>query len=79
MSEKRYFQINKDRLGANENIIPDSWPENGDITFKKVSLKNDKFDVSVLKSISFHIQAGERVAIVGRSGSGKSTMLSIFY
>lgn len=33
----------------------------------------------VLKSISFKINAGEHVALIGESGSGKSTVLKLLY
>lgn len=33
----------------------------------------------VLKGISLHIHGGEKVGIVGRTGSGKSTMIQVFF
>ncbi|MDO6823385.1 lipid A export permease/ATP-binding protein MsbA [Marinobacter sp. 1_MG-2023] len=49
----------------------------GDIEFDKVSFRyRDQLD-DVLKDVSVEIPAGKSVALVGRSGSGKSTMVSL--
>lgn len=46
----------------------------GDIEFKHVSFHYKDDDVNVLENINFKIKTGERVAIIGRVGSGKSTL-----
>ncbi|KAJ3224501.1 hypothetical protein HK099_008369 [Clydaea vesicula] len=58
-----------------ENRPPKSWPQSGKIEFKNVVLKYNRFGVAVLKSVSFKINSGEKIGIVGRSGSGKTTIL----
>lgn len=46
----------------------------GNIEFKEVSFTYPDEDVPALKNVSFIIKAGEHVGIVGRMGSGKSTI-----
>ncbi|MCB0580845.1 MAG: peptidase domain-containing ABC transporter [Phaeodactylibacter sp.] len=53
-------------------------PESGDLVFERVSFQyNGPHSPSVLKNISLRIPKGETTAIVGTSGSGKTTMLKL--
>ncbi|WP_345994062.1 type I secretion system permease/ATPase [Sulfurimonas sp. HSL-1716] len=49
----------------------------GTIEFKEVTFKYPGSDVEVLKNVSFQINPGEKVAFIGRIGSGKSTILKL--
>jgi ATP-binding cassette subfamily B protein len=51
---------------------------NGSITFDNVNFSYPgRPDVQVLKDLNFTIGAGEKVALVGQSGSGKSTIINL--
>ena len=54
-------------------------PINGDIAieFKNVCFKYPSSDKYILDNISFSINPGETVALVGKSGSGKTTILDL--
>ena len=49
----------------------------GDIEVSHVSFRYSEHTPLVLKDVSFSIKAGEHIALVGTSGSGKSTMLRV--
>ncbi|MCL7989385.1 ABC transporter transmembrane domain-containing protein [Sphingobacterium sp. lm-10] len=50
----------------------------GDVTFNDVGFSYPtRPDIQTLKSISFHVSAGQKLAIVGPSGTGKSTIASL--
>jgi ATP-binding cassette, subfamily B, multidrug efflux pump len=49
---------------------------NGDLQFRKVSFGYDE-GREVLRDISFHIRQGETLAIVGHTGSGKTSIISL--
>ncbi|KAJ5078871.1 multidrug-resistance like protein 1 isoform i [Anaeramoeba ignava] len=58
---------------------PKNWPNLGKIQFDKICMRYREGLPSVLKKVSATIQPQEKVGIVGRTGSGKSSlMLSLF-
>ena len=50
---------------------------NGDIIFKNVYFDYGNGGKDILKDVSFTISSGQRVALVGASGVGKSTIISL--
>lgn len=52
-------------------------PENSDICFKDVSFAYKEGTEPVLKGISMTIKKGQRIAIVGHNGAGKSTFVKL--
>ncbi|MGC6429654.1 MAG: ABC transporter ATP-binding protein [Jejuia sp.] len=50
---------------------------NGDIVFNDVSFTYDDTNIQALKNVSFNIKSGETLAILGKTGSGKSTILDL--
>jgi ATP-binding cassette, subfamily B, multidrug efflux pump len=49
----------------------------GNIEFKNVSFTYDDTNIQALENISFTVKKGETLAILGKTGSGKSTILSL--
>lgn len=51
-------------------------PIQGDIRFEHVSFSYDE-DTPVLSDVSFHVQPGETIALVGPTGAGKTTIVNL--
>jgi ATP-binding cassette, subfamily B, bacterial len=49
----------------------------GEIEFENVHFKYNDVDSSILNGISFKIKAGEKIALLGPTGAGKSTIISL--
>ena len=49
----------------------------GDIEFKNLDFTYPDGDVKVLEGVTFKINAGERVGLIGRTGSGKTTLVDL--
>jgi ABC-type multidrug transport system fused ATPase/permease subunit len=60
-------------------LTSEFWPENGELEFKNVSLRYAPHLPLILKNVSFKIPSGCRVGLVGRTGSGKSTVFQSVY
>ncbi len=51
----------------------------GDIEFKNVTFHYPDTGIKALKNVSFKIKAGQTMAIIGRTGSGKSTISNLLF
>jgi ABC-type multidrug transport system fused ATPase/permease subunit len=64
--------------GVDINLAQSGKNSAGEIEFREVSFNYpSRPDFTVLKNVSFKVRPGETVALVGSSGSGKSTMASL--
>ena len=58
---------------------PKDWPNNGEINFDNVSMKYKGADRPTLNKMSFSIQSHQKIGIKGRTGAGKSSIISTLY
>lgn len=61
------------------DVPEDTWPANGKIEFRHVSLRYSDDDPHVLKDLNFIIGAKEKIGIVGRTGAGKSSLITALF
>jgi subfamily B ATP-binding cassette protein MsbA len=77
-TERVFAMFNtKATINSPENPIPFPKQAPLSLSFKNVTFRYDTDLPTTLDQISFTIEAGQHVALIGRSGSGKSTILSL--
>lgn len=77
VSSERFFQfmeLKEDSLGGDRELKADEI--RGSVEFKDVNFSYEK-DVAVLKDLSFKVDGGKLVAIVGPTGGGKTTIVNL--
>ncbi|KAJ6784055.1 hypothetical protein PWT90_00342 [Aphanocladium album] len=84
---RQYGKLPPEAESASENTVIEgaeaeppralspNWPSTGAIEFQNVTVRYDSDGPDILKDINLRFNAGERVAVVGRTGSGKSTLV----
>ncbi len=76
-SSERIFKLLDEPSESSDGRLPVlASPVRGEIEFRNVSFSYRQ-DQPVLKNISFKIAPGEKVAIVGATGAGKTTIISL--
>jgi len=76
-SAKRLLELMNEKSEIDENVKGISKTVQGSIKFENVSFKYPGTDNLVLKNISFEVRPGQTVAIVGTTGSGKTTLTKL--
>lgn len=72
---RRILELMREETELDENEIGFAAPIQGEVVFDNVSFRYG--DGDVLKNVSFRARPGQTVAIVGRTGSGKSTLTKL--
>ncbi|KAG8722353.1 hypothetical protein FRC11_002722, partial [Ceratobasidium sp. 423] len=69
-----YVEIEQEPEAIPEKVPPAYWPASGNIVVENLTARYSKDGPAVLHNLSFEIRSGERVGVVGRTGSGKSSL-----
>ncbi|KAI9431381.1 hypothetical protein H4582DRAFT_2085045 [Lactarius indigo] len=69
-----YINVEQEPKPTKQGISPAYWPASGDLRVENLSARYSLDGPKVLHDICFHIKSGERVGVVGRTGSGKSSL-----
>ncbi|KAJ7284876.1 P-loop containing nucleoside triphosphate hydrolase protein [Mycena rebaudengoi] len=69
-----YVNIEHEKSATEAGTPPAYWPASGDLRVENLSARYSEDGPNVLHGVSFHVKSGERVGIVGRTGSGKSSL-----
>jgi ATP-binding cassette, subfamily B, bacterial len=78
VSYERLMEIVKqERESLTEGVVQPDGPVRGEISFDKVSFQYSDGNTDVLKDISFQAQPGQSVALLGSTGSGKTTLVNL--
>ena len=75
-SQKRineFLEVKSDVVSENSS----QFDFNGKIEFKNVSFTYENTGIEAIRTISFDVDKGETLAIIGKTGSGKSSILSL--
>ncbi|KAH7915135.1 hypothetical protein BJ138DRAFT_1170143 [Hygrophoropsis aurantiaca] len=69
-----YIKVEQEPKPTEGGKPPAYWPASGDLRVENLSARYSSDGPTVLQDVSFQVVSGERVGIVGRTGSGKSSL-----
>ena len=69
--------VKQTREPLNEGRVKPEGPVRGDIIFDNVSFMYEDGKIDSLKNISFHVKPGQSIALLGSTGSGKTSLVNL--
>lgn len=74
-----YTKVESEPIRDKIENLPKDWPEYGRIEFKDLSLTYNVGEPNVLKNLNFIVNSCEKIGIVGRTGAGKSSIITTLF
>jgi len=76
-----YLQVDSEaaRRSLPGHEPPKDWPQKGAIKVEKLTLRYAPDAPTVIRNVSFEVEPSAKVAVVGRTGAGKSTIATAFF
>ncbi|XP_061579415.1 ATP-binding cassette sub-family C member 4-like isoform X2 [Cololabis saira] len=74
-----YAELEREAPWEMDKQPPGDWPQTGSIIFDRVNFAYSASDPLVLKNLSVIFSSREKVGIVGRTGAGKSSLISALF
>lgn len=75
----QYTNLPAESVITSDHPPPPTWPSQGRLTLKDVNMKYNENDPCVLKNLNVSIEPGWKVGVVGRTGAGKSSLISVLF
>ncbi len=76
-SQKRINEFLETKTSITDPAPADQHDIRGEIAFENVSFVYPDTGIKAIDNVSFHLKAGEKLAIIGRTGSGKTTVADL--
>ncbi|KAI6185496.1 Multidrug resistance-associated protein 1 [Aphelenchoides besseyi] len=76
---KEYIEIEREPVWKPTKMAPLKKMANSRIEFRNVWLRYREQDQPVLRDVNFVIQSGEKIAVVGRTGAGKTSLTNLLF
>jgi ABC-type multidrug transport system fused ATPase/permease subunit len=64
---------------GDSQIVKDAWPQQGKIDFENAVLQYRPSLPPALKNVTFTIEGGQSVGVIGRTGAGKSSLINLLF
>ncbi|XP_071628428.1 ATP-binding cassette subfamily C member 4-like [Temnothorax longispinosus] len=75
----QYTNLPQEGPIISDNPLPSTWPSQGQLILKDVTMKYHNNDPPVLKNLNVSIEPSWKVGVVGRTGAGKSSLISALF
>ncbi|KAJ8483178.1 hypothetical protein ONZ45_g14692 [Pleurotus djamor] len=70
-----YLQIDQEQKNLHQDDPPQLWPQSGTLSVVGLSSRYSLDGPKVLDDVSFHAVSGERIGVIGKTGSGKTSLI----